>query len=542
MKKTGIIVVIVLIVVCGGGGYAFMQFRKAQAEAMKAKNNDFITVAKGNLVVQVVENGTVDAVKSVEVKSQVSGRLAKLFVDEGDPVTQGQLIAVIDQRESKLRVEQDSAQVRGAQAALSRADVDVRQRRVTAEASLRQAEIRLKQLEDEMHVQPTLTYAAIRSAETAYNTALQAKRQLIESTHPNELTALQSQVDEAEANLRNVNAEEARRKELLAKGYLSQREYESSILQLDLAKTRLRSAREQFGRVKEKQQNDVEQADERVKQTRAELDRAKANSIQDATKRRDYENAVAALRQAKAGLLDIQQLQASRRQSAAQVDQLKSALGEAMRLFGETEIRAPMTGVVGKKSVEVGEQVSSISGFSNGSAILRIEDRNSLRVKLEINEIDVAKIAVGMPASIEVDAFPGEKFSGKVQKIAPTATTAGTNVAAGTVVKYAVEVYLANPDKRLKSGMSAKVTIVPLERKDVIVIPVDYVGKDDKGRFVMLAPAKPGGEPTRVNVEVGAASGANIEIRSGVSVGAKLTKPEYKGPARKGMMQAGPDE
>jgi len=542
MKKTWIIIIILLIVVCGGGGYAFLQFQKAQSAAEKARQTDTITIEKGNLLVQVVENGVVDAVKSVEVKSQVSGRLAKLFVDEGDPVFQGQLVAIIDQRESKLRVQQDLAQVRGAQAALARTSVELRQRRETARAALQQAEIRVRQLQDELKAQPTLTSASIRSAETSHNTALQVKLQLIESTQPNEKTTVGSQVEESEASLQNAQAEEVRRKELLQKGYISQREYEAAVLQLSLAKTRVHAAKDQWGRLAEKHRNELQQADERIKQARAELERARANSFQDASKKRDYENAVAALRQARAGLFDIQQLEASRRQSSAQVDQVRSSLGESQRLFGETEIRAPMSGVVGRKSVEVGEAVSSISGFSNGTTILMIEDRDSLRVKLEINEIDVAKIRPGMPATIEVDAYPNEKFKGKVEKIAPSATVAAAGQSLDAVVKYKVEVYLENPDPRLKSGMTAKVTIIPLERKDVIVVPVDYVGKDAAGRFVMLVPSGKGAKPVRKAVEIGAQSGARVEIKSGVSVGEKIKKPAFTGPKRMGMMQAGPDE
>lgn len=542
MKKTGIIVVIALIVVCGGGGYALMQMRGAAKEAEKNKVSDVIEVKKGDLVVQVVENGTVDAVKSVEVKSRVSGRLAKLLVDEGDTVKQGQLVAVIDQRETKLQVDQNAAQVRGAQASLTRTGVDIKQRKITAAASLRQAEIRVKQLEEELKIQPTLTSTAIRSAETAYNTAVQARAQLSSATHPNERSVLESQVREAQANLDNAQQEEQRRKELLDKGYVSVRDYQTAQLQLEVARTRLENARDQLSRLNDKQTNELHQADERVKQTEADLQRAKANSIQDVTKRQDYENALAALRQARAGLLEVDALQATRMQGAAQVDQLRSALGESQRQFGETEIKAPMTGVVSRRSVELGEQVASISGFSNGTSILTIEDRNSLRVKLEINEIDVAKIKVGMPATVEVDAFPDAKFDGVVKKIAPSATVGATGQSADAVVKYKVEVYLDKPDNRLRSGMSAKVTIVPMKRENIIIVPVEYVGKDDKGSFVVLAPATKTAQGQTVRVTVGAATGANVEILSGISVGAKLTKPVYKGPPRKGMMQGGPDD
>src|SRR5688500_8305406 len=81
------------------------------------KKESLATVTRGELIVKVVETGTIDAVKSVEVKSRASGRLARLLVDEGDFVEKGQLIGVIDPRETQLRVEQDAAQLRGARSA-----------------------------------------------------------------------------------------------------------------------------------------------------------------------------------------------------------------------------------------------------------------------------------------------------------------------------------------------------------------------------------------------------------------------------------------
>src|SRR5512138_1873817 len=98
MKKAIVFAAIVLVVLCGGGGYLFMKMRAMQATQGK-KSNDY-KVVRGDLVVNVVDTGTIDAVNSVEVKSRVSGRLSKLLVDEGYRVQQGQIIATIDPQET----------------------------------------------------------------------------------------------------------------------------------------------------------------------------------------------------------------------------------------------------------------------------------------------------------------------------------------------------------------------------------------------------------------------------------------------------------
>src|SRR5437870_3640895 len=104
MKKVVPILLIVLVLFCGFGSYIFRAIKSATA---KKSTDNAVTVSRGDVVNQVVETGTVDAVKTVEVKSRVSGRLAKLLVDEGDHVTVGQLIAVIDPLETKLLVDQN---------------------------------------------------------------------------------------------------------------------------------------------------------------------------------------------------------------------------------------------------------------------------------------------------------------------------------------------------------------------------------------------------------------------------------------------------
>src|SRR5205823_5832479 len=94
-----------------------------------AKADATVKVSRQDLSVKVVETGTVDAVKSVEVKSRVSGRLKRLLVDEGDHVKAGQLIAVIDPKETELAVRQQEAQLRGAVSQVKRTGIEAAQRR-----------------------------------------------------------------------------------------------------------------------------------------------------------------------------------------------------------------------------------------------------------------------------------------------------------------------------------------------------------------------------------------------------------------------------
>ena len=546
MKRAILFVFIALVIVCGVGALAL---RGQGGDADKGKDTGVGTVTRGDLSVKVIETGTIDAVKAVEVRSRASGRLAKLLVDEGQTVQQGQLIAVIDPQEIGFLVEQNEAQLRGAQSGVKRSTVEIEQRRLSSRAALVQAEKRVAQLREELKIQPTLTSASIRQAKAALASATQAKSQLISSTHPNRRTAQQQVVDEAKSSYDNAQREYDRIVDLERKGYVAGRSLDNAKLAIDLARTRLNAAQDTMARLEADLRLDLSRADESVKQAQAELDRANANQIQDVVKKREFESAIAAVTSARAALRDVEVLQASRDQSRATVSQIGSVLRDSRRQLRETQIRAPMSGIVTKRYLEEGELVTALSAFSAGSSIVRIEDRQTMRVKLNVNEIDVARLAKGLTAKVDVDAIPDKSLNGRVTKIAPASIAlAAQSMAQGAagstdaVVKYEVEIVLDQTDPKLRSGMSAKCTLEVLRRDKVLLLPIEFVGKDKEGRFVMLAPATPTAKPVRKVIRAGASSGAMVEIIEGVKEGDKVVRPAYTGPPRAGFMQFGPDE
>jgi len=540
MKRVWLILLVVLVVLCGGGMFALTRVLGSMRKPPAAKD---VVVERGNLIVSVVESGTVDAVKVVEIKSRVAGRVKKLWVEEGDEVSAGQLIATIDPQETELRVEQDEAQLRGAQAGVARATIEIEQRRVLAKTALEKARARLAQLEKELQIQPTLTKSSIESAQTAYNSAVQTRDLLVNTSQLNERTQTQNAVDEANTNYEQAKREFDRQKGLRASGYVADRDVELARQQLDLAQTRLQGARDRLGRLDGQQDLERRQAEERVRQAKADLDRAMANRIQDDVKRKEYETAVATVREAEIGLRDVEVLQKGRAQGQATVDQLRSVVNDSRRQLGETEIRAPIAGVIAKRLIQEGELVSSLSSFSSGTPIVRLEDRRRMIVKLDINEIDAAKLKLGMKAKVDVDALPDDTMEGQVTKIAPASKIAAAATGAQPVVKFEVEVTLDKSQAGLKSGMSAKCTMDTLRIENVLRVPVEYLGQDTEGAFLMIKPdpKKKDAKATREAVVPGVRTNTFVEIKSGATEGQKLEKPAFTGPKRRGAF-GGPND
>jgi len=549
MKKAIIPLTVVLLALCGLGGLAMksMSASKTAADATAAAANQKL-VEQGDLVVNVVETGTIDAVKSVEVKGLVTGRLSKLFVDEGDHVKQGDLIAIIDPKETRLLLQQNQAQLRGARSGEEKTAISITESRLQVKAAYEQAEAKLAQMRLALKIQPTLTTAAIKQAQMNLDSAEEEKRRLLQSAHPIQLASAISTLNEANANLANSQSDYTRQVELEKKGYVSGKVVENAKLAIDLAQTRLVSARISRDKIDAEFKSELTKAEEAIEQSQAALDTAKANSIQDEVKRHDYLSALADLDRARASLRDPDVMEKSRQQDLATVSQLQSVVSDAERQLSETDIRAPISGIVTKKALQVGELATGLSQFSSGTTIVKIEDRTAMRVKLDVNEIDVARMTLGMPAKVDVDAIPIHSFNGIVRKIAPaskdTANAAsGTTTTASTdsVVKYEVEILLKDAVPQLRSGMSAKCTMVVLNHPHVLLLPLEYIGKDGNKSFVEIPPKKPGGVADRKYIKVGASSGSLVEILSGVTKGTAVQKPQYKGPPRKGAMQVGDD-
>ena len=545
MKKPVIWIGLALLGICGVGSYALKSMGGGQDPTKDAAATT--TVTRDDLTVTVIENGTIDAEKSVDVKGRVSGRLKKLFKDEGDLVTKGELLAIIDPQETQLQVEQNAAQLRGASSAAERARLEIGQRRITARVAYEQAKARAEELRLELEAQPKLTSAAIRQAQTALASAQQDRLRLVNSLNPTQRVSAETAVREAQANLDNSQRDYQRQTELEAKGYVSGKVVEDAKLQVDLAKARLDSATENFNRLDAQLKADVAKVDEQIRQTQAALDTAKLNSVQDKVKVQTYKSAVADVEKAKADMEDPALLEQGRQQNLATVAQLSSVLRDAQRQLGETDIRAPISGVVTKRGLQVGELATGLSNFSSGSTIVKIEDRSSMLVKLNMNEIDTAKLALGMSAGIDVDALPDEDFTGHVTKIAPasidTSSTTGAATSSDAVVRYQVEIRLDKTSPHLRSGMSAKCRLNVMSRPKVLVVPLDFVGHDGKTAFLMVRTGTDPKKPTyeKKTVHLGISSGAKVEILDGIKEGDILSKPKYSGPDRKGMMQAGPD-
>jgi HlyD family secretion protein len=198
--------------------------------------------------------------------------------------------------------------------------------------------------------------------------------------------------------------------------------------------------------------------------------------------------------QAGAAQLDLAQAQYA--QAQARLDELKINLSN-------TVIASPVDGFVGSRTLDPGAWVTPNSAF------LSLVDIGVVRIVSNIVERDLRRISHGRPADVEVDAYPGEKFAGRVTHIAPVLDPL-TRTAQ-------VEIEIDNSNFRLKPGMYARVTFTVEERDQALVVPTTSLVEMNGNRGVFL----PGDDSvaTFQAVTVGLMNQQLVEIASGLEEG-----------------------
>jgi HlyD family secretion protein len=135
---------------------------------------------------------------------------------------------------------------------------------------------------------------------------------------------------------------------------------------------------------------------------------------------------------------------------------------------------APMSGVVIKKGVELGETVTSgVSSFNAGTVLFTVADLKSLIIRVNLNEVDIAKVHVGQPVRITLDAYPQKVFTGRVTFVAPSAELLEK------IKVFKVEISLDELSDAYRTGMSANVEILGEKRDKAISIPLEALQRKD---------------------------------------------------------------
>ena len=216
------------------------------------------------------------------------------------------------------------------------------------------------------------------------------------------------------------------------------------------------------------------------------------------------------LQQAKDSIHDIAMKENEIELVNTEVQRAEIALDEVEERLEETEIFAPITGVIIEKLVEVGQIIASgISNVNGGTALATIADMSRLFIIADIDETDIGSIKIGHAVTITADAFPDNKFKGLVKRIAPQGLVENSI----TIFKVKIEV-LGKGRKILKPMMSANIDIVTDHVENTILTSRAGIREGENEKFAMVLKND---KPEKVIVKTGIRNPIQVEIVSGLN-------------------------
>lgn len=575
---------IITLVVAGAGfgGVKLLAGNKAKSDKDKVTyNTDKVT--QGDVRSSVTATGVVQPWKIIDVKSNVAGKIDRLYVDLGDTVKSGQLIADINRVDTNTAFEQASADLDAAEARRQQALSSVRQQEIQAEsriasaekgvqsakARLAEAKARLAEAKANQDVQPDLTDLSIAqakaakvSAEKSVRQAEDSKKQLMEQlsqlkdvTIPLNIRTADANVNQASANVLTAQADYRRQRELLSQGYVAMGDVQDAYARLATSKAALDTSKQRQNTIKRENeisirelqaridgaQSTIEEGTARVAQAEASLRLAEKNGVQIEVRKYTFNAAEAAVSQAEAA---VKQAEAELRGAQAekqlikvrnedvttaktQIVRAKAAKTQAQQNLDFTRIVAPRDGIVITKNVEEGTVVpSSRASIGSTNAMLQIGDVTKLWIVCNVDETDIGQVKEKQKVTIKVDAFPTMELTGKVIRIDPQAKVE-QNV---TLIPVTVELDKGDDPRvsLVRPGMNATCDFVVDEAKNVLLVPNEALKEEGEGAYYVEVMEN--GVPKKVEVSVGIAGTDFTEIREGLKadeeVVTKTIQPE----------------
>jgi len=200
---------------------------------------------------------------------------------------------------------------------------------------------------------------------------------------------------------------------------------------------------------------------------------------------------------------DYQKYKAAHDSSMQQYEQSVASERLIRKRLTDATLCAPQSGYIAKRSIEPGDTASA------GSPVFEIVQMDPVEVNVGVPETDVHLVRIGQKAGIKVPALPGKSFEGTVRIV---------NVSADPNTRtYMTRISVANPEHSLRVGMVAEATIRGDRTISMVTLPGDAVVRDPQGATQVFVYYPDQKRVYAKRVEIGAAVGKDVEIKSGLS-------------------------
>jgi len=395
-------------------GISYSQEKKGIVAAV-----DVMAVKKGQISQELSLTADVGPQSSVTIVPKVGGTLEEIKVKLGDRIKEGEIIAKIESREFLLGVKQGEA-------AFSAAKTQWNLVKATAQteffSNLKQVQAALKMAQANLDkIRKGARKEEIERADAAYQQAL--------------------------ANAQTTEKDLNRARDNYEKGAISDQQFDRAELQFKVAQAQLKSAKANLDLIKKgAREEDIKVVEAQVEQTQASL------------------KSLESLKEAKSWEVKIKGVQ-------AQAERAEVALGLAKIRLEDCTIKAPISGIVSKRFVDVGAMVGPTQ------PLVSIVDIDTVKLLTHVSDEDLNKVKSTQKVEVKVGTYLNKSYEVKEINISPVMDPLSR--------KIEVNINISNPDYLLKPGMFPKIKLVG-EKKNVLLIPKGAVVKKGEEEQVFI--------------------------------------------------------
>lgn len=388
-------------------GISYSQEKKGISVPVKVT-----AVKRGQISQELSLTADVGPQSSVTIVPKVGGTLEEIKVKLGDRVKEGEIIAKIESREFLLGVKQ-------AEAAFSAAETQWNLVRATAQTEF---------------------FSNLAQVQSALKMAQANLDKIRKGARKEEIERVDAAYQQALANAQTMEKDLNRARDNYEKGAISDQQFDRAQLQFKVAQAGLESAKANLDLIKKgAREEDIKVVEAQVEQTQASL------------------KSLESLKEAKSWEAKIKGAQ-------AQAEQAEVALGLAKIRLEDCTIKAPISGIISKRFVDVGAMVGPTQ------PLVSIVDIDTVKLLTHVSDEDLNKVKSTKKVEVKVGTYLNKSYEVKEINISPVMDPLSR--------KIEVNINISNPDYLLKPGMFPKIKLLG-ERKNVLLIPKEAVIKKE---------------------------------------------------------------
>jgi len=496
--KNRIFILLIVLIISG------IMFNSHQQEKKKLKQFILTQVKKKDLVISVIEGGNLKALKSQKIVNEVPGSRNILeVIPEGTQITEedvknGRILLKLDSKDIENDLDQQKVNLETSYASFKEAEENLEIQKKQNESDINQAQLKVKfaKMDIEKYLGDQIAEKILASKSGSINYAEILKNPALGGDALNKKRQYENKIDLAKEELTRSQDTVDWSTKLAEKGYVTKSELEADKLAFQQKNVSLEQAKLDYQLFMAYDfPRQIEQLLSNYREAVAELNRVKSKCQS-----------------------RIIQAEANVKSRRATYNLTKIRLETTLKNLEKCTIRATQPGFVvygttGRMFVE--SPIQPGTTVRQYQELLSLPDFSTMGVEIKIHESNVEKVKQGLPATIKVDAFPNQIFTGKVQSVAlmPDPTLKWLNPDLNV---YVCQISFDKSYDYLRPGMSAQVEITVKILKDVLVIPIVAVNfKEGKAYVNVLR----GRSIEARQIQIGESNENEVEVKQGLKEG-----------------------